>query len=153
MPNVYKCKIIENTAIAEGIYSLTFECEEIAAHSQAGQFVHIKCGEKRILRRPISITSVKKETVRIVYEVKGEGTGWLSEQKAGTDLDVLGPLGNGFKIPEGKIIIVGGGIGAPPMLYVAKSINRTVRSGYHNAAILGFQSKSRIILQNLWILE
>jgi len=154
MPNVYNCKITENTQIADGIYSLVFDCEDIATQSEAGQFVHIKCGEERLLRRPISITSVNQNMVRIVYEVKGEGTKWLSMQKPGEELNILGPLGNGFKIPEGKFIIVGGGIGTPPMLYAAQSKFRTAQSllcatrcEHRVVAILGFQNKSKIILQ------
>jgi len=141
MPNVYNCKIAENTQIADGIYSLVFDCEEITTQSGAGQFVHIKCGNERLLRRPISICSVSKDNVRIVYEAKGEGTKWLSMQKPGEELDILGPLGNGFTIPEGKFIIVGGGIGTPPMLSVAQAANKKA------VTILGFRDKSKIILQ------
>ena len=144
MSDVYICKILENTPIAEEIYSLLFECKNVAAQSNAGQFVHIKCGKERLLRRPISISSVKNDSVRIVYEVKGEGTKWLSKQKAGDVLDILGPLGNGFKIPEGDIIIVGGGIGTPPMLYAAES---TTRCAHRVTAILGFRDKNKVILQ------
>jgi len=154
MPNVYNCKIIENTPIADEIYSLTFVCPEIATQSGAGQFVHVKCGAERLLRRPISITSVNQETVRIVYEAKGEGTKWLAERAAREELNILGPLGNGFKIPEGNIITVGGGIGTPPMLYVAQSKFRTAQSllcatrcEHRVTAILGFRNKSKIILQ------
>ncbi|MCL2627351.1 MAG: dihydroorotate dehydrogenase electron transfer subunit [Oscillospiraceae bacterium] len=141
MANVYKCEITENTQLTGEVYSLVFSCEEIAASSYAGQFVHIKCGKERLLRRPISICSVFADCVRVVYEVKGEGTKWLSEQAAGQKLDILGPLGNGFSLPEGKIIIVGGGIGTPPMLYAAKTAHGSV------TAILGFRDKSKIILQ------
>jgi len=140
MPSVYYSEIIENIEITEAVFSITVASRDLARESRPGQFLHIKCGEARILRRPISICSINEDKVRIIFEVKGEGTRWLSESRAGEKLDILGPLGNGFTMPEGKIIIVGGGVGTPPMLLAAEN----AKNG--SAAILGFRSADRIIL-------
>jgi len=140
MPNIYQCEIIKNTLMTDTIYSITIKSPEIARAAVAGQFLHIKCGQARILRRPISISSVQDDNITFVFEVKGEGTGWLSAQKPEQMLDILGPLGNGYKIPEDKIIVVGGGLGTPPMLFTAQSAKNNV------TAILGFRSASRVIM-------
>ena len=141
MPDVYFCEIIENSVLTDAVFSITVASNELAHGSAAGKFLHIKCGEARILRRPISICSVKNDNIRFVFEVKGEGTKWLSERQPGEKLDILGPLGNGFKIPEGKLIIVGGGVGTPPMLHVARSVSSTT-------AVLGFRNADRVILMD-----
>lgn len=142
MPDVFFCEIIENKLLTEDVYSITFACGELAAKSVAGQFLHIKCGEARLLRRPISICCVHDDKVNFVFEVKGEGTRWLSERRPGDELDILGPLGNGFIIPEGKLIVVGGGVGTPPLLFAAETADSEV------TAILGFRSADRVMLVN-----
>ena len=109
----------------------------------AGQFLHIRCGEK-VLRRPISICETNKAAaeLRIVFEVRGEGTKWLSEQSVGEYLDVLGPLGNGFDLSDTsrKALFIGGGIGAPPLLEAAKAFGRRAD------AVLGFRCADSAIL-------
>ena len=90
-----------------------------------GQFVHIKCGEERLLRRPISVCACQEgqdhDTLTIVFEVRGAGTDWLAQREPGDKLDVLGLLGHGFRMdPKGRYLLVGGGIGVPPMLGCAQ---------------------------------
>ena len=138
--DVFFCNIIENKVLTDAVFSMTVICPEIAGEAVAGQFLHIKCGEARILRRPISIWKVCDDKLVFVFEVKGEGTKWLSEQNPGQELNILGPLGNGFAMPDGKMIVVGGGVGTPPMLFAAES----AKSGV--TAVLGFRSADRVIL-------
>jgi len=140
MADIYFCEIVEKTLLTDAVFSITVASGDLARESRAGQFLHIKCGEARILRRPISICNVKDDKIRFVFEVKGEGTRWLSNCRVGEKLDILGPLGNGFTIPENKFIIVGGGVGTPPMLFAAEV------SGKKATAILGFRSADRVIL-------
>ena len=92
-----------------------------ASFRAPGQFVHIRCGEGLLLRRPISVCSCMEDEpddlLSIVFEVRGEGTRWLAGRELGDSLDVLGLAGNGFDLkPEGRYLLVGGGIGIPPML-------------------------------------
>lgn len=140
-----KYRILDKQKIAAGTYSYIISCPEAASAAKAGQFVHIRA-EGYTLRRPISICEIDKEkgTIRIVFEVRGGGTDKMSQLSAGDDIDMIAPLGNGFtikEIPENKnVIVVGGGIGVPPMCGVT-SCYRNVK------AIIGFRSKDKVILE------
>lgn len=110
-----------------------------------GQFVHIKCGDGLLLRRPISVCSCQEcepsDLLAVVFEVRGEGTAWLARRPEGHSLDVLGLLGNGFNMKrEGRYLLVGGGIGVPPMRGCARY------TGGRSTAILGFRSREKAIL-------
>ena len=110
-------KIIHQVQIAHHIFELTLE-GELVQEMKPGQFVHIKVGDNLdpLLRRPISIAKIDKETNQftMIYRAEGIGTSVMSIKKVGDTLDVLGPLGNGFPIdacPEGgTALLVGGGI-------------------------------------------
>ena len=131
--------IIAKKAIAKGMFDVTVLCPEVAAQAQAGQFVQI-AAEGFFLRRPISICDIDKEkgTLRLVFEVRGKGTDKISELNIGQNIDMIAPLGKGFKVLSGKkAICVGGGIGTPPMLGIAKLYGENARaiSGFRNAGI------------------
>lgn len=118
--------ILKQEKIAEGIYSMWLGTKEIAAHARAGQFVSLYCNEgSRLLPRPISICEIdqKEHAVRLVYRVVGKGTDEFSGMDAGMQLKVVGPLGNGFPKGEKKAFLIGGGIGIPPMLELAKELD------------------------------
>lgn len=138
------CKILEAAQLSSGAYSLTIETNGLAEQvTGPGQFVHVKCGHSRLLRRPISICdwSAERDWMRLVFEVRGEGTEWLSRRKVGGSLNVLGPLGHGFAMErDGRYLLVGGGIGVPPMLGCA------VHGGKENTAVLGFRSAKNVML-------
>jgi len=145
----YKCgayPVIEKTAISAGIYSYEILCPEIAELAKPGQFVHIKI-DGFTLRRPISICDIdrKNGALRIIFEIRGQGTAKLSSLNVGDNIDIIAPLGNGFTLPENiapdrRVILVGGGIGAPPLLGIAKVLRESA------TAILGFRSYDKIIL-------
>lgn len=136
--------VISKTNLAKNIYDVTVFCPEITGNTKAGQFVHIRV-PGHILRRPISIASydAEKGTIRIIYEIRGEGTQILAGLKAGDMIDILGPLGNGYTLPEPEhtCVVVGGGIGVPPLLAIAE------RFGAKATAILGFRSAQAAILE------
>ena len=137
-----KYQVVEKSALAGGIFSITVKCPEAAAAAEVGQFANITA-EGYTLRRPISICDIDKEagTLRFVFEVRGKGTEVISRANVGDSLDILGPLGRGFKVEKDqRVIVVGGGIGVPPLLGIAK------QNGANCAAILGFRSYDRIIL-------
>lgn len=136
-------QITEKTEIAPGVFDLWVACEEIAKQAQAGQFVHIRV-PGFTLRRPISICEIKRDSIRLVFEVRGDGTKALAEIAQGESIDILGPLGNGFTLPKGdaKIIVVGGGIGVPPMLQPGAQF------GPSATALLGFRNVQAQILVN-----
>jgi dihydroorotate dehydrogenase electron transfer subunit len=136
------CVITENRELADGVFSVSFEAGEAALSARPGMFVHIKCGDSRILRRPISIADARGGEMTVVFEVKGDGTRWLSRRARGGSLDVLGPLGNGFGRMGGRVLAVGGGMGAPPLLFAARTADARV------TAVLGFRDGGRIILED-----
>lgn len=136
--------IKEKSAIAREIYSFTIACPEVAAVAAPGQFVHIRA-KGYTLRRPISICGIDKEkgTLRIVFEIRGEGTAEIAKLNQGDLIDMLAPLGHGFTVDNSfkKVVLIGGGIGTPPMLPLAKAY------GEKAVAISGFRNASAVILQ------
>lgn len=132
-------ELVEKQEIAKGIFDFKLRNRELAQITKPGQFVHIAVPGK-VLRRPISVCDVSEDTIRIVFRIKGEGTEILSQAKVGDMLDLIAPLGNGFKVEKGKTYaFIGGGIGVPPMLYSAKQADKSY-------AILGFANKDAVIL-------
>ncbi len=125
-------------------YRFTIKCPQVAKIAKAGQFVHIRC-EGFMLRRPISISSIDpvEGSITIVFEVRGEGTDWLATRKAGDTIDMMAPLGNGFDLlpPDKKAILIGGGIGTPPMVALAEHYKANAK------AIIGFRSKDAVLLE------
>ena len=141
MPIQKPCKILDREQLTPDVVSLTLDAGELARSAKPGQFVNVKCGAGNLLRRPISICDADGDLLRIVFQVKGEGTQWLSRRPVGHSVDVLGPLGHGYDYPEtGKVLVVGGGIGVPPMLYAAKAAPGGA------AAALGYRSRDAVIL-------
>lgn len=118
--------IIRQEEIADDIYSMWIRTDEIAACAKAGQFVSVYCNEgSRLLPRPISICEIDKQdgAIRLVYRVAGKGTKEFSAMRTGMQLNVVGPLGNGFPKKRKKAFLIGGGIGIPPMLELAKGLD------------------------------
>lgn len=137
-----KYPIIEKKTLGADVYSVVVNAPELAENAHCGQFANISA-PGFTLRRPISVCEINKErgTLRFVFEVRGKGTEAISRLAAGELLDILGPLGNGFRVPEGKkVIAVGGGIGVPPLLEISRT------AGGLCTAILGFRDYSKIIL-------
>ena len=135
-----KSTVIEQKMIADGICSMWLDAKEVAVQAKPGQFISVYSNDKsRVLPRPISICEIDREkgTLRIVYRVVGKGTEEFSKAEAGDSFEILGPLGNGFPIEEAKgkkVLMIGGGIGVPPMLQTEKEIEgeAIIVSGYRN---------------------
>lgn len=144
MPIQRECAVADAVRLNEFAWSLTLDVgEDMARAASCGQFVHLKCGEERLLRRPISICDRQEGFLRVVFEVRGEGTAWLAGRKAGDRLNVLGPLGRGFDVSGKKLLVVGGGIGVPPMLGCAKA---AAGRGSEVYAALGFRDMGHQML-------
>lgn len=144
------CKIMSNRQIADNIFELVLDGELSAEMKQAGQFVHVKVadGFDPLLRRPISIASINGGSFTIIYRRQGKGTSLLAEKSTGMTVDVLGPLGNGFPVDEAKpgqtAVLVGGGVGVPPMYELAKQL---AQKGVKVVSIIGFQSVNAVFYE------
>lgn len=109
-----------------------------------GQFFHIRCGDSvfPLLRRPLSLFDYDETNgqLHLLYRAEGEGTRWLSHRVPGDTLDVLGPLGRGFPDPTASAVctLIGGGIGIPPLYYLAKRLSA---QGHRLRIVLGFASE------------
>ena len=132
MKRIIKAVVLQNRKLEDGIFDMCLSAPEIASEVKAGQFVNLYTGKgELLLPRPISICEYdkEKETLRLVYQVVGKGTALFSNLQTGDSIKVLGPLGNGFsytKSPQNHVLI-GGGIGVPPMLQLAKELNGEVQ--------------------------
>lgn len=141
--------VVEQKKIASDVYSLWLQTEQIAKEARPGQFVSVYSkDDSRMLPRPISICEIDRESgrLRLVYRVVGQGTEEFSHLSAGEKLEILGPLGNGFAPVEGKkkAFLMGGGIGIPPMVQLAKELDCEVQviAGYRDELFLTEELKA-----------
>ncbi len=139
--NKITVKVLKQEQLGTDVFSMVLSASEIAKEAKAGQFValYTKDGSK-LLPRPISICEIDKDagTIRLVYRVVGAGTSEFSAYQDGDDCLVMGPLGNGFTLRDKKAILIGGGIGIPPMLQLAKSLEceKSIVLGYRDEIFL-----------------
>lgn len=135
--------VVSQESIGTDIYSMVIKTKA-AKEARAGQFISMYCNDKtKLLPRPISICEVNKQesALRVVYRVVGGGTEEFSTYAAGDKIDIIGPLGNGFVKRAGKkAILIGGGIGIPPMVELAKELKDIAEvqivAGYRNELFL-----------------
>ena len=134
--------MVSQEALTDDICSMWIQAERIAKAAKPGQFISVYTKDKsKVLPRPISLCEIDKEQgrLRIVYRVVGAGTKEFSAYQAGDDIEIMGPLGNGFPVEkaEGKrAFLMGGGIGVPPILELAKQMQcekKQIVVGYRNA--------------------
>lgn len=123
-------KILENREIAPERYKMVLSAPQIARQAKPGQFIHVRVSKSfpPLLRRPFSVHRLEGQKIELLYKVVGEGTKILSGKKRGEYLDILGPLGNGYRLPSATskvsdIILVAGGTGVASLLFLAESIS------------------------------
>ena len=138
-----KFKITENSALTENVYKMKLagDTEGISC----GQFVNILL-DGFYLRRPISVCDCEQGALTIIYKVVGKGTEKMAELEAGCELDILTQLGNGYNTEKSgdKPLLVGGGVGVPPLYLLAKKL---IKEGKEVTVILGFNTKSEIFYE------
>ncbi|TCT14349.1 dihydroorotate dehydrogenase electron transfer subunit [Natranaerovirga pectinivora] len=141
-------KIMKHSLIATDVYEMWIENKEMAKAAKVGQFVALYCKDgSRLLPRPISICEIDNEEgrLRLVYRVFGAGTKEISCFKEGETIEVLGPLGNGFLTKDKNVsVIVGGGIGVPPLLELCKQLKgeKHIFLGYRDTVFLADEFKA-----------
>ncbi|MFC0524072.1 dihydroorotate dehydrogenase electron transfer subunit [Pontibacillus salicampi] len=141
--------VVKQVRIAKDTYELILEGELTLQMNEPGQFIHLQIGNGRehVLRRPISMADVNGNQLTIVYRIMGAGTKWLAEREAGDAINVLAPLGNGFPthaISNTNILLVGGGVGVPPLYYLGKKLKA---QGNRLTTVLGFQTKDAVFYE------
>ncbi|MDW2796868.1 dihydroorotate dehydrogenase electron transfer subunit [Clostridium boliviensis] len=131
--------------LADGVFSMWIDAKEITDQTVPGQFISVYTKDSsKLLPRPISICEANRDKglLRIVYRIAGGGTEEFSHYKTGSRIHVLGPLGNGFPLEAGlpgkRALLIGGGIGIPPMLELAKHLTctRQMVLGYRDELFL-----------------
>ena len=137
-------EIALNTPLNQLVYKMVLK-GDVSAITNAGQFINIKI-EGLFLRRPISVCDLDNNSVTIIYKVVGKGTERLSQMNVGDKLDVLTGLGNGYDLTLSgdKPVLIGGGVGVPPMYLLAK---RLIEKGVKPTVILGFNNKDEIFYE------
>ncbi len=146
-----KAKILENKEIGPDYFLMDIDSEYIVSHYRPGQFIHVRIESKAprpFLRRPFSIHSIiNGDSFQILYKIIGPGTKILSSYKKGKNLDILGPLGNGFEIdPEKNSLLVAGGMGVAPLFSLAQYIKKT-DFPVETFSFLGARSKNNLLLE------
>ena len=140
---IIKTKIVKLDNLATDVYSMVLEDHELVAGAKPGQFVNIYTNDQSmLLPRPISICDIDGDQLRLVFKIFGKGTKLFSEMHVGDMIRVSTPLGNGYDLAKlsqyQRVNVVGGGIGVPPMIYLAKEL---ARLGVEVTAIFGYQDE------------
>lgn len=149
----YILDVVSQEMIANNIFKMIIkDRDEVFIEREfrtPGQFVHVRVNDttEHVLRRPISISEIdrKNNTFTIVYRAEGKGTKEMSKLESGNKIDCLVPLGKGYVVePLNHVLIVGGGIGVPPLLELAKQFNE---KGVKTTHVLGFRSEKDVFYE------
>lgn len=146
-----KTEILSNERLHMRLYLMKLQCNDIAREVEPGQFVHIKIPgqDEHILRRPFSVYSrdVEEGTIDILYQVVGVKTDLLSRIEAGVTMDMIGPIGHGWVLPEDaeRILLVGAGVGAAPLFMLCE---HALEKGIDVDVILGATSKDLLVCRD-----
>lgn len=137
--------IKNNIPLTGNVYRMTLS-GDTSAITAPGQFINIKLSGM-FLRRPISVYDYDKETVTIIYKVVGKGTELMSKMQSGETLDILTGLGNGYdtSVSGKNPLLIGGGVGVPPLYYLAKKL---IEEGKSISVILGFNTKDEVFCES-----
>jgi len=144
-----KAEILLNKEIAGSHFKMVLDLGKFNTPIKPGQFLHIKAGSAYdpLLRRPISIHRIgsNQNIIELLYKIEGKGTQLMSRRSKGTYLDIIGPLGNGFKVPKGQsnFILVAGGMGIAPLIALADSLARFRKRTI--TVILGAKTKDFVV--------
>jgi dihydroorotate dehydrogenase electron transfer subunit len=145
-PDIVSAEVFSMTELASGIFLIKFKAPYLAENSCPGSFVMIQPDNVTdpLLRRPFTISGVSGDRVEVLFQVKGSGTDIMSKWEPGRVVDILGPLGNGFSIPDElkNAYLVGGGMGIAPLLFLARYL---IGKGVDVRVFFGARSVSETI--------
>jgi dihydroorotate dehydrogenase electron transfer subunit len=142
-------QVSETTELSPGVFYLTVPAPEIASNALPGQFVMVNGGRDTILRRPISIHRITNKTeIALLIRTAGKGTHNISLINKGDNIDLIGPLGNGFEIPAAadKLLLIAGGMGIAPMVFLAE---KAIELGKKVTILIGVNNVSQLYPERL----
>ena len=141
-----RARVLGNEQVGPRLYKITLDAPRMAHAVQPGQFIHMQLPgfEAHILRRPFSVYRVLPESgaIEIIYQTVGEGTEFMTGYGQGVECSVMGPLGHGWQPCEGKLLVVGGGVGAAPLFMFAEQL---AAAGHPFEVVLGAQTESMLV--------
>jgi len=150
----YLAEILDNREVSTGYFRMRFSAPVGAAPApRAGQFVHVmpgpvsKTGQDPLLRRAFSVLQTDSESWQILFRSGGRGTRALAALGFGDKLDVLGPLGQPYEVRDGRLILIGGGVGVPPMAMMARQLVEQGRGG-DVTVIIGGRNMQDVLCQD-----
>ena len=137
-----KAPIVFNRKVNRYHYLLRVRTPDICGSCLPGQFVLVQPDRwSTFLRRPFSIFSINRLNLEILYKVVGKGTEIMRNKRSGDYIDVIGPLGNGFNIAKGEVVLVGGGCGVAPLLF----LGRRIKNRRGSVVILGAKDRENLL--------
>jgi dihydroorotate dehydrogenase electron transfer subunit len=145
-------RVLEQTAFDGGQFVIRLAAPQCAAHATPGSFAHVTCDPKIPMRRPLSLMRADKGAgcVEILYKAEGAGLQALSRVRPGETVSLLGPIGHGFTAHADKprALLIGGGVGIPPIVFMAEHLKARTDAAWQPLAFLGsevpfpFESRS-----------
>ncbi|HJX12990.1 MAG TPA: dihydroorotate dehydrogenase electron transfer subunit [Dehalococcoidales bacterium] len=143
-----KAPIVSTVVVMPETYLVGLEAPQMAAAARPGQFIMVRCGGGTTLPRPFSVHRVDGGKVSLLFRVVGRGTRWLAARRKGETLDIFGPLGNGFTLPDTaqSILLAAGGIGIAPLVFLA---DEAVKQGKEIVLFMGAQNLTCILPHEL----
>ncbi|MFA5055908.1 MAG: dihydroorotate dehydrogenase electron transfer subunit [Dehalococcoidia bacterium] len=138
-----------NAEVMPNIYLLWAKAPSVAKAAQPGQFVMVRASgtNDRILRRPLGVHRMNdKGEIALLYEVVGAGTEWLAQRKKGEHIDILGPMGRGFSVDSKRLLLVAGGVGIAPLIFLAE---RSVSDGRQVTLLFGAKTAKQVYPKKL----
>ncbi len=149
-PSLETVEVLANDRVAPGVGLVAFHAPRTAPVVLPGQFVHVRIarGADFLLRRPFSVHLVAGDRLEILYQVLGRGTRELAELAPGARLDLIGPLGHGWEVPEGTAhaLVVAGGLGVAPM---GMLLERLARDGVAATVLVGAPTSARLLAREI----
>ena len=136
--------IVSNLSVAERTYKMVLQGDTDGI--RPGQFVEIAL-PNYYLRRPISVCDIQADRLMLIYKVVGQGTAAMAQMTPGTELDILSCLGNGYDLTkaEDRVLLIGGGVGVPPLVYAAKELRM---QGKQVRVVMGFGSAREVFAED-----
>jgi dihydroorotate dehydrogenase electron transfer subunit len=136
-----RAEVLAHERFAGDQFVLTLKAPKCARAAQPGSLVHLSCDEQMPMRRPLSIMRAHPDrgSIEVLYKIVGPGLGALAARRVGESINALGPIGNGFVAhrERPRTLLVGGGVGIPPMVFLAERLREDAGAGWKPLVLMG----------------